>query len=164
MKFAFALTLLSAVSAWSATNIAVIDMPRAIQSTSEGKKAKTELETEFEKKKKEFQGQENNLKKMGEDLEKKKSVLSQEALEKKQNEFQEEMMKFREKVQKSQADIHKRQQELTEPIVIKMKKVVDRLAKEKNFGLVLELTPGILYADKSRDITDDVIKAYEKEK
>lgn len=144
------------------TNIAVVDMQKAIQATAEGKKAKSELEGEFDKKKKELQKRESDLKKMGEDLEKKKSVLSEEALGKKQAEFQEEMMKYRDVMGKSQVEIQKKERDLTAPILEKMRKVIEKVAKEKGFNLVLENSGAILFAEKTNDITDDVVKAFEK--
>ncbi len=150
------------VSQAATTNIAVVDMQKAIQATAEGKKAKTELEGEFEKKKKELQKREADLKKMGEDIEKKKAVLSEEALGKKQSEFQEEMMKYRETMGKSQVEIQKKERDLTAPILEKMRKIIEKVAKEKGFNLVLENSGSILFAEKTNDITDDVVKAYEK--
>ena len=146
----------------TATNIAVVDMQKAIQGTAEGKKAKAELEGEFEKKKKDLQKREADLKKMGEDIEKKKAVLSEEALGKKQGEFQEEMMKYREIMGKSQVDIQKKERDLTAPILEKMRKTIEKVAKDKGFNLVLENGATILFAEKANDITDDVVKAYEK--
>lgn len=157
-------SLLGVSRAQAQTKIGLVDMQKAIQSSKDGKKAKTELEGEFEKKKKELQKKEGDLKKMGEDLEKKKSVLSEEALNKKQAEFQEEMMKYREGVQKSQMEIQKKERDLTAPILEKMKKVIDKVAKAKGLNMVIELTPMVLYSEAALDITDDVLKAFEDQK
>ncbi|UXR64032.1 OmpH family outer membrane protein [Bdellovibrio bacteriovorus] len=156
--------LLTASLAQAETKVGFVDMQKAIQSTSAGKKAKTELETEFNKKKKELEKKEADLKKMGEDLEKKKSVLSEEALGKKQAEFQEEMLKYRDVVGKSQLEIQKKERELTAPILEKMKKVITKLAKDKGYTLVIENSQMVLYATPDADMTEDVIKAFEKEK
>jgi outer membrane protein len=139
-------------------------MQKAIQTTSAGKKAKAELEGEFNKKKKELEKKEADLKKMGEDLEKKKSVLSEEALGKKQAEFQAEMMNYREIVGKSQLDIQKKERDLTAPILEKMRKVIANLAKEKGYTMVIENSQMVLYATPDADMTEEVIKAYEKQK
>ena len=144
------------------TKIAVVDMQKAVQATAAGKKAKTELEAEFNKKKKELEKKEADLKKMGEDLERKKAVLSEDAFMKKQAEFQEEMMKYRDVVGKSQLEIQKKERDLTAPILEKMKKTIEVIAKDKGFDLVVENTQMILFSAKSSDITDDVVKAFEK--
>lgn len=156
--------LLMAAAAHAETKIGFVDMQKAIQSTSAGKKAKADLEGDFNKKKKELEKKEADLKKMGEDLEKKKSVLSEEALGKKQAEFQEEMLKYRDVVGKSQVEIQKKERDLTAPILEKMKKVITKIAKEKNYTLIMENNQAILFATPESDLTDDVIKAYEKEK
>lgn len=159
-----AVGVLGVSSASAQTKVGYVNMQKAIQATAEGKKAKSELEADFEKKKKELQKREADLKKMGEDLERKKSVLSEDVLQKKQGEFQDEMMKFREMVGKNQMEIQKKEQDLTTPIVEKMKKVIEKVAKEKGFNMVLENTAMVLYAESSLDLTDDAIKAFEKEK
>lgn len=156
--------LLAASFANAESKIGYVDMQKAIQTTAAGKKAKAELESEFNKKKKDLEKKEADLKKMGEDLEKKKSVLSEDALGKKQAEFQDEMLKYRDIVGKSQVEIQKKERELTAPILDKMKKVIAKLAKEKGFTVVLENSQMVLYAVPEADMTEDVIKAFDKEK
>jgi outer membrane protein len=164
-KLIVALSVLAAAGIAKAdTKIGTVDMQKAIQATTAGKKAKTELEGEFNKKKKDLEKKEADLKKMGEDLEKKKSVLSEEALGKKQAEFQEEMLKYRDVVGKSQMEIQKKERELTAPILEKMKKVIAKLAKDKGYSMVIENTQMILYTDGNGDLTNDVVTAFEKEK
>jgi outer membrane protein len=156
--------VLAACLAHAETKIGFVDMQKAIQSTAAGKKAKAELEGEFNKKKKELEKKESDLKKMGEDLERKKSVLSEEVLSKKQAEFQEEMLKYRDVVGKSQVEIQKKERDLTAPILDKMKKVIEKVAKEKGYSMVIENSAMVLYSLPENNLTDDVVKAYEKEK
>lgn len=156
--------MMAAAVANAETKVGFVDMQKAIQSTSAGKKAKTELEADFNKKKKELEKKETDLKKMGEDLEKKKSVMSEDALAKKQAEFQEEMLKYRDIVGKSQVEIQKKERELTAPILDKMKKVIAKLAKDKGYSLVLENSQMVLFATPDSDLTDEVVKTFEKEK
>ncbi|MNK91756.1 periplasmic chaperone [compost metagenome] len=156
--------ILAAAIANADTKIGFVDMQKAIQATAAGKKAKTELEGDFNKKKKDLEKKEADLKKMGEDLEKKKSVLSEEALGKKQAEFQEEMMKYRDVVGKSQVEMQKKQRELTTPILEKMKKTIAKLAKDKGYSLILENSQMVLFATAESDLTDEAVKSFEKEK
>lgn len=144
--------------------IGLVDMQKAIQSTTAGKKAKTELEAEFEKRKKDLQKKEADLKKMNDDLEKKKSVMSEEVLGRKQVELQEEMMKYREILNKNQTEIQKKERDLTQPILEKMRKTIAQVAKEGGYAYVMENSPMVLFADGGHDLTDKVIKAFEKTK
>lgn len=163
-KTLFSLIFIVGTAFAAETKIGIVDMQKAIQSTAAGKKAKSELEGEFEKRKKELQKKEGDLKKMSEDLEKKKSVLSEEVLAKRQGEFQEEMMKYRETLNKNQQEIQKKERDLTQPILERMRKAINEVAKEGSYTLILENSPGILFAESSSDVTDKVIKAFEKTK
>ncbi len=156
--------IMTAGLAHAETKVAFVDMQKAIQATAAGKKAKAELESEFNKKKKELEKKEADLKKMGEDIEKKKSVMSEDALQKKQAEFQEEMLKYRDVVGKSQVEIQKKERELTAPILEKMRKVIGKIAKEKGYSIVLENSQMVLFSTPDADVTSDVIQAFDKEK
>lgn len=164
MTMLSALLLAGSMAKAADTKIGFVDMQKAVQATAEGKKAKSELEGELEKRKKDLQKKDADLKKMREDLEKKKSVLSEEALAKKQGEFQEEFMAFQQNVNKSQGELQKREQELTGPILQKMRKVIEKVAKDKGYSVILENSPMVLFASKDNDLTDEVVKAFEKEK
>lgn len=156
--------LMTASLAHAEAKIGVVDMQKAIQSTAVGKKAKAELEAEFNKKKKELEKKEGELKKLGEEIEKKKAVLAEDALNKKQAEFQEEMLKYRDVVGKSQVEIQKKERDLTAPILEKMKKVIAKVAKDKGYSMVLENSQMVLYSTPDADLTQEVITAFEKEK
>jgi outer membrane protein len=152
-----------AVDAPAAMKIGYVDLQKAIQETSAGKKAKKELEKEFNSKKEELQKKEADLKKMNEDLEKKKAVHSEEAHNRKTAEFQQEMVKYRELVGQSQMNIQKKERELTQPILEKLQEQLDKLAKDRAYTMVLEKSEqSVLWARKDLDLTDDLVKAFEK--
>lgn len=147
------------------SKVGYVDVQKAIQSTNSGKKAKESLDSEYAKRKKDLDKKKSDIEKMGQDLEKKKAVLSEEVMQKKQMELQEEMMKFQKVVAENQLEIQKKEKELVEPILEKMKKIIEKVAQEKGFTIVLEKSgQNLLYAQKDADLTDDVIKTYEKEK
>jgi len=74
------------------------------------------------------------------------------------------MMKFQQVVQKNQGEIQKKEQELTQPILEKMKKIIEKMSKEKGYSMVLENTAMVLYVESAHDLTDEVVKAFEKDK
>lgn len=164
----FAVTSLVAVAGVSKAQaedmkFGYVDLQKAIQETSTGKKAKSELEKEFNVKKGELQKRETDLKKMAEDLEKKKVALSDEMKAKKQQELQQDMMKFQREVGESQMNIQKKERELTEPILKKLQAGLDKLAKDKGLSMVLEKSEqSVLWAKKELDLTDDLVKEYER--
>ena len=142
-----------------------VDMQKAITLTSDGKSAKDKLEKEFKKKQAELKKMEEDLKKMSKDLEKKSLVLSDDVKLKKQQDLQEEMLKYRELVGKSQLEIQKKERELTMPIVQKLKEVIESIAKKEGYTMILEKSEqSVLWAKDDADLTDQVVKAYEKAK
>ena len=140
--------------------IGTIDMQRAIQTSESGKKAKAELEQAFNKKKKELQTEEATLKKLQEDFQKKQAALSESAKKEQQAKLQERFMKYQELLQKSQAEIQKKEQEMSEPIIHKIREKVGEIAKKKGYTLVLEKNENVvLFSLDKDDLTEEVMKA-----
>lgn len=155
----------STVASAAETKVGYVDVQKAIQATSAGKKAKEILDGEFGKRKKDLDKKKADIEKMQQDLEKKKSVLSEEVMNKKQLELQEEMMKFQKTVGENQVELQKKEKELIEPIIEKMKKMIEKVAVEKGYSLIIDKqAQAILYYQKDADVTDVVIAAFEKEK
>ncbi|HMN67934.1 MAG TPA: OmpH family outer membrane protein [Bdellovibrionales bacterium] len=145
--------------------IGYIDMQKAIQETAAGKKAKKELEDEFNKKKKDLEKKEADIKKMHEDFEKRSMAMNEEARSKKQSEIRMEMGKYQESAGKAQMDIQKRERDLTKPIVDKLRKIIDDMAKKEEFTVILEKAENsVMWAKKEIDLTERVIKAYDSGK
>lgn len=140
-----------------------VDMQRAIQETAAGKKAKKELEGDFNKKKKDLEKQEADIKKMGEDLEKKSLVMAEDVRIKKQQEIQGQMRKYQELAAKSQMELQKREQEMTQPIIKKLRGIIEEIAKKEDFTAILERSEqSVMWAKKEIDLTDRLIKEADK--
>ena len=151
-------------ASWADVKIATVDMQRAIQSVAKGKKAKEQLEKEFNAKKKELQAEEASIKKMGEEFKKQSLVMSDEARSKKQAELQERIMKFQELTARSQVEIQTKERDLTQPIVGKLRVIISDLAKKKNYNLVLEKNENtVLFSEDKDDLTDDVIQSFDQQ-
>ncbi len=160
------LVLSFSVSAMAATadmKIAVVDLQKALQSVDTGKNAKSTLEKEFNEKKKALQAEEQAIKKMSEDFKKQSLVLSDEAKQRKQNEIQERLVKYRELFGKSQFDIQNRERQLTEPIIGKLKGIVEELGTKQGYTIILEKNENnVLFSQPKDDLTEEVIKSYNK--
>ncbi|OFZ52691.1 MAG: hypothetical protein A2428_08840 [Bdellovibrionales bacterium RIFOXYC1_FULL_54_43] len=144
--------------------IGVVDMQKALQTVEAGKTAKAQLEKEFNAKKKELQSEETSIKKMGDEYKKQSLVMSDEARAKKQGEIQERIMKFQELTARSQAEIQQKEQELTRPIINRLRTVIGDLAKQRGYTVVLEKNENtVLYSMDKDDLTGDVISSYNKQ-
>ncbi len=165
---AIAVVLMFAGIAFAAEfKLAYVDVQKAIEKTSMGRKAKEEMKKEAEKKNKELEKKKTDIDKMREDIEKKRSVLAEEAFAKRAAELQEEMQKFNQTAAKAQTELQKKESELLEPIVKKMKTVIEQLAKDKGITMVIQSNQNaqiVLYAAAETDLTDELVKAFDKEK
>lgn len=159
------LSLVASTALAAESKIGYVDVQKAVQMTSAGKKAKETLDTEFQKRKGNLDKKKTDIEKMQADLEKKKAVLTEEVMTKKQMELQEQMLNFQKDLAKDQGEIQKKEKELVEPILDKMKKMIEKVAQEKGFSMVLEKQgQNVLFALKDTDLTEEVVKAFEKEK
>lgn len=155
----------SAVAATDSKDIkiAVVDLQKALQSVESGKKAKSTLEKEFNEKKKQLQAEEEAIKKMTEEFKKQSLVLSDEAKARKQNEIQERLVKYRELFGKSQFDIQNRERQLTEPIISRLKGIVEDFGQKQGYTIILEKNENnVLFSLKKDDLTEEVIKLFNK--
>ncbi len=158
-------SLVMASTASAKFEAAYIDMQAAIQGTKAGKSAKTKLEGEFNKKKAELKTKEGKLKKEADEFQKKANVLSEKARNEKQAALQKKMMEFQQELQKSQVNIQQKERELTQPILEKLQKVIAQVAQKKGYDMVFEkASQSVMWAKADLDITQEVIKEFEKTK
>ena len=144
--------------------IATVDMQKALQTVDLGKKAKSQLEKEFNNKKKDLQVKEMAIKKDTEDFKKKSLVMSDEAKAKKQAELQDRIMMFQELTARSQSEIQQKERDLTQPIIGKLRAIITDTAKKKAYTVVLEKNENtVLYSLEKDDITGDVISTFDKQ-
>ena len=173
MKLTTMITALGLVMSFAGTahaadlKLGYVDLEKAIQETAAGKKAKKNLEKEYQEKKKELDKKKSDLDKMQEDLTKKKSVLSDDARAKKEQEFQQEAMKFQETVRQTEFVFRKKELDALKPIVDKLQDVLDKVAKEGGYSMIFlrsekTFEQPVVWAKKELDVTDAVVKAFEK--
>jgi outer membrane protein len=143
------------------TRMAVVDMQKALQTVEVGKKAKAELEREFDSKRMSLEAEKSSLDKDGQAFKKQSLVMSDEARGKKQGELQERYMKLQQDFAQSQQEMQKKSQELTDPILAKLRTTIAELAKQKNLTFVFEKNENnVLFSQDKDDITQDVIKNF----
>ena len=139
--------------------LALVDRQRALMSSEKGKEAEKTLSQLQEKKKKELEPRSNQCKKLHEDAESQKFVLSDDALQEKAIEFQRCQRDLERDFQAAKDELVVQQQKLLAPIAKKLEEIVNALGKEKQFDLILDRsTPGVLFAPDALDVTDLVIK------
>ena len=143
--------------------IGTVDMQKALQTVDSGKKAKAQLEKEFNAKKKDIQAEEASIRKAGEELEKQSLVMNEEAKNKKRAELQQRIMKLQESTARSQAELQQKERDLTKPIIDKLREIIGELAKQKGYTMVLEKNENtVLFSQDKDDLTQQVVDKFNK--
>jgi outer membrane protein len=160
LSFGLALSLfVPALDAAADFKLAVVDQRRAVMSSVSGKEAEKTLAQLQDKKKKELEPRGQRCKKMQEDLEGQRFVLSEDALQEKAIEFQSCQRDLERDFQAARDEIAVQERKLLAPIAKKLEEAVKSIGKDKGFDLVLDRsTPGVLYSTDALDITELVIQ------
>ena len=61
-----------------------------------------------------------------------------------------------------QKEIQNQENELKKPILEKVRKVIEKVSKGGTYDMVFEVTTSPIYIKEVDDITDKVVKAYDK--
>lgn len=143
--------------------IGKVDVQKVLVEVNEGKKVRDQLKSEFEKKQKILRSEEDRIKKMKKELDKQTAILNDQARIKKEKELQEEIFKIQQKSMSFQREIQGKENKLKEPILNKIRVIVEKVSKEMKLDVTFESsTAPVIYAKEEKDITSQVIKAYNK--
>jgi outer membrane protein len=147
-----------------AFKIAVFDMQKALTSVEMGKKARTSLQKERKSKLDQMGKREKEIKSDLENFRKQSSVLSDDVKQQRQAKLQQRIMKFQQEMAQTEAMLRKKEQDLTQPIIQKIQKVVSDYGKKQKFDIVLEKNEtGVLYSASSvTDVTQKVIQLFDE--
>lgn len=143
--------------------IGLVDIQKIITTIKEGKNVQKTLEKSFNDKKAILKKEEDKIKKMQEDYKKQSMVLAEGARAQKEGDIQKSMMALQQQTMKFQQEIQKMEQEMKKPILEKLRPIIDEVSKENKVSMTFELSAApIVYAENKKDITEEVIKAYDK--
>lgn len=145
------------------TKIGYVDANRVINEVAEGKTAKAKLEADGKAKKQKLEIMQNDLKKMKEDLDKQRLILSADALREKEGQFQQKFMDL----QKTGMDYEKQFGEAEvaaiKPISDKLMRVVQQIGQTDGYAIIVPKEVA-MYAPQGTDLTDKVIESFNKSK
>jgi len=142
--------------------IGSVDIQKAINEGKEGKEAKMALTKEVEKFQRVVAEKQRELQEMRESLEKQALMLNPETRAAKEKELQSKARDFQRWGEDSQNEINQKRIEMERNIAIGLQKIIQKLGADEGYTLIVEKNENIvLFATKSIDITDRVIKVYD---
>jgi outer membrane protein len=149
----------AAAPAPSTLKIGYIDVQRVLARSAAGVAAREQLEKERAGIQKEMDGRRQELEKLRDEIEKKGPLMTADARREKQEQFD---RKRRDAARA--ADDFQKEPTLLQKVLAEMGGVIERVGKEKNYFMIVEKrNAGVLYAITDADLTDEVIRAYDRE-
>lgn len=143
--------------------IGYANLQRALNESESGKRAKVTLKAEAEKYKKELTAKEDKLKKLKAEIDKKIAVWNKDTKEKKVRGFQEGLKDLQQVSMKYDNELKKKKGQTEAGIINDLREIVKAIAKKKGYTFVFESSAGaILHAPENVNITDELIKQYNK--
>lgn len=156
--------LLPISAANAKTVVGLVDMQKVLLSIDEGKSVRKQLEDDLKKKQDLLKKDENKFKDEQEKFDKQRLVMNEKAKVEKEQKLRELYVSIQEKTMKYQQELQEMERNLKKPLIDKIKTVVENISKSNGIDLTFEVgTTPLVYAENKKDITDEVISAYNKQ-
>jgi outer membrane protein len=167
--FPFLATVLVALTPMSTSGaespkFGIVDLQRCIRDSIEGKRVYDKLKKSKDALQKKLDKSQDELLKLKEELDKQGMMLSVDAKEDKEKEFERKRREFKYFYDDLTEEMRKEEAEARKEILMKLEKVVSAIGEKGKYLMIFERrSSGIMYGDKAVDITDEVVKAFDKE-
>jgi outer membrane protein len=165
MKLVIALmdSMFLASGAFAKVAVGKVDVQKVLVTVAQGQSVRDQLKKSFDEKQKVLKEEEDKIRKLQDDYQKKASVLNDKEKSKKEKEIQDRIVAIQQKTANYQKEIQEMENKLKMPLLEKIKAIVDDVAKNAEIDLVYEAaTSPIIYAKEEKDLTDEVVKLYNK--
>jgi outer membrane protein len=150
--------------ATGATRVAFIDSQRVVARSAAGVAARDALEREKAAMQKKLDGEQAELTKLKEDLDKKGQLLSAEVRKEKQETLERRVRDLRRLVDDFEKDYQKKDRELMGKFLRELSGVVQKVGKEKGFTMIVDARgAGVIYGAPEADLTEEIIRAFDDE-
>jgi outer membrane protein len=144
--------------------IAFIDVQRVLARSAAGVAAREQLERDKAAMQKEMDGKRTELEKLRDEMEKKGALLTPDARRDKQEQFERKRRDAARLADDFQKELEKKESGLLQKVLQDVSGVIERVAKEKNYYLVVEKRgAGVLYGSTEADLTDEIIRQFDRE-
>ena len=143
---------------------AYVDIQKIMNESKKGEKYRKEIEQKLEYYKKKAEELEKKAKEIQKQME--SPALSEKGKKKKEEELKQIEQEFMILQQRAQMEIQQMKTDAERKMLEDIKRLVKKYAEKNNIDIVFlsgEFS-GLLYADKSLDITDIILKMYNEEK
>jgi outer membrane protein len=144
--------------------IGFIDVQRVLARSAAGVAAREQLEKERATIQKDMDGRRQELEKLRDELEKKGALMTADARRDKQEQFERKRRDAARAADDYQKEMEKKEGQLLQKVLQDVGGIIEKVGKEKNYYMIVEKQKaGVLYASTDADLTDEIIRAYDRE-
>src|SRR5262249_50434610 len=160
-SFAVSSALLFAAPAFADLKVGYVDLQRALLEVHEGIAAKAKLKADLDKKKSDFESEQNKLRDDKNVLDKQAAMMSEEVRNQKFAELQKRLFDLTQKAEKLQMEMAQAEQKELKKIFEKMDPIIAGFAQRDGLTMMFEKTDsGLVYAPASLDYTNELVRTY----
>lgn len=145
----------SAVASEAPFRIAVIDPNRIVEESPQYEAARNLLSNEAQEREAELASQQEDISRLENRLERDGALMRADEMTRLRNDIRARERRLRYAQEEMQADFALRQSDLRTKLVQQVEEVVEQVAKDNGFDLIL--SEGIVYSSPRADISDEVI-------
>ena len=145
------------------TRIGYVDFTRALNDVSDGKQAKKRLRSEFKEKQQRLNILQSELTAMKEEIDRDRLMLSTDTLKLREDAYRQKLLDVQRRFAEFRREMSEREGHLTEEILKRLRGIVKSIGDQDGYALILEKSQDVVvYAPKAEDLTDRVIKEYNR--
>ncbi|MCX6638568.1 MAG: OmpH family outer membrane protein [Acidobacteria bacterium] len=161
LPLAAAVCLALAAAASAQTKVAVINLQKAVVDTAEIKKASAALEAKYRPRQEQMDKLQKEIQSLQQQLQNLQGKLTQQAEQDMVGQGQKKQRDLQRISEDLQADVDRERTDILNRSGLRMTEVVKKLAEEKGYDLVVEIS-NLVYFKTGLEITTDATVAYDK--
>ena len=146
----------ASVQAQSGVRIGYVNTERILRDAAPAKAAQRKLEDEFRERDRELQTLAEQLKSMGDALERDRAILTENERRRRQRDFADLEKEFQRKQREFREDLNQRRNEELAQVLERANRAIRQLADSERFDLIVQEA---VFASPRIDITEQVLKA-----
>jgi len=136
-----------------------VDIREVMLSSSSGKK----VVEDFKKTREKLQREDNELKKLKEDLDKQRPLLKEDVVKEKELSFQKKVRDFQIEVKDSEDEFKAKEQELYKKVIPDILKMVQAIGEKEKYSMIIDVSAvPLAYYAKENDLTKRMIEEFSK--
>ena len=142
--------------------IGVVDFQKVLEESSVIRVLNKDLEAKIKAEEDIITKRREEIQKKKEDFDKQQSMLNSDVRAQKEDQLRQELKDLQRYANDKQDEFQRRGSELMQKVVKEMSEIVKEVGEKEDFTVVLERNAGVVFSDSSVDITDQVVKEYDK--